>query len=359
MTMRRSTHALLWLALLTVCLEASVRISDLARYSSPISGSAASVDDLLIADSTGLHGRANEQFERYRINNLGYRGPDLDLSVRPSKLVLVMGSSESFGLPESPDMEWPRQLEAILRANCAADVSVINAAFAGVSVPAATQNLRGRITPLQPDAIIYYPQPTGYLFNRAPSPVSPQNPAPLPSFRFRFPERLRSHIKQQIPPRLLTALREQKTSAARSRSEMFSAFPAERLISFERDLTVFVTESQSVSSVTVLVLPQNRFSDTTSARERDWLRAWEKLFPKASASLLLTFYNAGANSVRGVAESLGAHLASPDLGIGEDRSKRFADTVHFTDDGASIVAASVADVLQNTQLCTNPSPSIR
>src|SRR5580704_16764560 len=103
------------------------------------------------------------------------RGPDIPLAKPPGTLrVVTAGASETFGLYESPDREFPRQLEDTLRARlCGDPVEVLNAAIFGMSLPTLEQDLRLRVRPLDPDVVVLYPTPVQYLNDAMPMSATP------------------------------------------------------------------------------------------------------------------------------------------------------------------------------------------
>lgn len=345
--------------LLTV--ETAVRVSDWARFGTPVSSGATSIGDLYVVDRMGVHPRPSAQYERYRINGAGFRGPDFVREAHRGPVIVVMGSSETFGLPESPSMEWPRQLEVMLRRQCRPDVAVINAGFAGTALPSARQDLELRIRQLRPDAVVYYPQPTQYLGEKTPkaTPPSQVDVAPLPSWRPRALRRLRDRIKQELPSSMRALIRRAEARKSRARSERFAGLPMDRIASFEHDLRAFVGTARSTTTTVALVAPQHRFSDTTSYAERDWLRVWEKFIPKASADILLAFSDSGTAVVERIARDSSLAVVRPQLATGTSRAKHFADFLHFTDSGAALVAQSASLTLAPYLSCkpiTPPEP---
>lgn len=350
----RRTFVLLLLS--PVLFELAVRLDDLVRFNVPISGGAASVADLFVRDSIGDHARPGAVFKKFRVNSMGFRGPEVsrqDLSSH--RLVVTAGSSETFGLYEAPNKEWPRQLADTLSQRCSSQpVTVLNAAFAGMSLPTVTQDVRRRILPLKPDVIIYYPQPTQYLYQDLPraSEGSLRPSAALSPWNLRGRERLRNDLKGMLPAAMLEFLRGvDKVRSQRSGQTPFATMPAERLDTMELQLRELVGLIRKGGAIPVLVQPKNRFDDTTVVAERRWLRGWERLLPKATGEMLLEFSRLGAERVRLVASDSAVLLTGPDFPSGPRRAAMFADPVHFSDDGAALMAGSVGNSVAATLGC--------
>ena len=142
------------------------------------------------------------------------RGPAAD-SLKPSGTVRVVtaGASEAFGVYESPDMEFPRQLEASLNVlvtagQCSPDIErfeVLNAAFRGMTLPTVEQDLALRVSRFEPDVVVYYPTPTQYLQVEVPTAAERDSSEAAAALRGSFLGRIRffhrfcAEAQQMIP----------------------------------------------------------------------------------------------------------------------------------------------------------------
>ncbi len=63
-------------------------------------------------DSDGIHHNIpNAKYEKWEINSLGFRGKEIDLEKKEGQIrIACFGVSETFGVYESKDKEWPSQL---------------------------------------------------------------------------------------------------------------------------------------------------------------------------------------------------------------------------------------------------------
>jgi hypothetical protein len=96
---------------------------------------------------------------RYRINNLGFRGPDVAAEKPPEvRRVLCLGDSFTFGEGVHEEDAWPRQLERLLGPG----VQVINAGVQGYDFDSEGLLLLVQGRPLRPDAVI-----VGFFMNDA------------------------------------------------------------------------------------------------------------------------------------------------------------------------------------------------
>jgi lysophospholipase L1-like esterase len=326
--------------------EVTVRLDDWARFGVSPASPATSLEELYARDSLGGHARPSSAFQQFHINALGFRGPEYRPDPRPGAMLVVAGgASETFGLYESPGREWPQQMGDSLRARCPGiPVTVLNAAFAGMSLPTVIQDLRLRVAPLRPRAIVYYPTPSQFLEARAPEATSPSSgPAPpLRAWRSRALPRVRDAVKRIIPQPALDLLRRAATSRRATHDAPFPAVPPGRLDSLEDQLRALVGVVRRGGGDAVLGIHQNRFSDTNSVAERRWLRAWEFQSPKATGRLLLQMDELAAQRVARVGSDSGVRVFDPRLSSRPDRTALFADYLHFTDRGAALMAGSAA-----------------
>ena len=326
--------------------EITVRFDDWARFGVPLWSPATNLEELFVRDTDGGHARPGAAWRQFRINALGFRGPEYHPSLdRKGLLVVTAGASETFGLYESPGREWPQQLADSLRALCSeTPVTVLNAAFAGMSLPTVIQDLRLRVLPLHPKVVVYYPTPSQYLEGWPPRATPPAlgHAPPLDPWRSRALPRIRDAVKRTIPQFVLDFLRRAATSRRAARVTPFDSVPPDRLDSLETQLRTLIGVVRHGGAELVVGIHQNRFADTSSVGERRWLRAWQFQIPKATAPILLQMERLAADRVRRAASDSGVPVFDPKLSSRPDHAALFADYLHFTDSGAAIMARSAA-----------------
>lgn len=353
--MRRETmHRIGWVvisgAVAAISLELAVRVDDWAQFAVPLTSREVYMSELLVRDSAGMHARPGAQFRKFRVNQLGGRGPEIgpnELANAP--LVIATGASETFGLYEGRDHEWPRQLEDSLHARCGSPARILNAAFAGMTLPTVRQDIARRLGALHPRAIIYYPTPMQYLETDLPVAAAPSlvPPSPLPRWRSRAIPRFRDAIKRVVPEAILNYLRVR--DAQRSREALGATSQlrpsADRLDAFDRDLRGLVGELRARGIVPVLMLHGNRFRDTTSVSEQRWLRAWERFYPLYGADAIIAFDDSAAVRTQRLARDSGVLVVDPRPALAAQAGQVFADFSHFTDLGSAKVAAALVPVV--------------
>ena len=87
---------LLTIMAMLVLSEFAAREADKITYSAPFWGDY-SLDTLFTVDELGKRGRPNASYEKWRLNEAGYRGPALRSN---TYRIVCLGSSETFGLYE-------------------------------------------------------------------------------------------------------------------------------------------------------------------------------------------------------------------------------------------------------------------
>jgi hypothetical protein len=267
---------------------------------------------------------------------------------------------------ESTNKEYPRQLQDSLNARlhsgaCAASASarfeVLNAAFAGMSLPTMTQDVRNRLVRFRPDVVTAYPSPVSYLLDAAPeaarpdSSGRPETPGLRETLRSRGRDRVREQLKLMVPEAVKTRMRQREIDAVVQRHDQtwrFTSVPNERFVAYEADLRQLIGTIRSIGATPVLVTHATVFTGRTTV-DLDAMTAWQKFVPRATASTLLqsdslaraiTFRVAADSSV--VVVDVAGRLAKAP-------TSAFADAVHFTDSGAAIVASALADGVLSTK----------
>ena len=114
-----------------------------------------------------------------RINNLGFRGPDLPRDKSDAFRIVALGESQTFG-PTLRDGEkpWPELLQDLFdqHASCGRKIEVINAGTEAYTIENNLERVRRDILPLKPDLILSTHGMNGFLpfgLRRIPEPNEP------------------------------------------------------------------------------------------------------------------------------------------------------------------------------------------
>lgn len=383
-TTHRSAIAtvLRWLPVVLVfclTLELACRVEDWVIYRMPIFSRFTDIEELVVVDADGMHGRPTAQFERWKMNGLGLRGPETSVAPRPgTRRVITVGASETFGLHESSGMEYPRQLEdsigvRIARGECPAEAStrfeVLNAGFAGMGLPTIDQDIRNRLRRLRPDFIFVYPSPAQYLDERPPAAARPDSsgrpslPPLRHAFRPRAVARVRQQLKLLLPERLQTFIRSREMGrafGAHPPDWRFSRVPPDRMAQFEQDLRRLVGTIRIAGAEPILATHANSFMRRPD-RDVGALIAWEKFYPRATGETLIAFDSLARFVTLRVAADSGVTVVDAAQRLATSSATVFSDFVHFTDLGSShmadIASAGVIQAERRSGRCGNGSTS--
>jgi hypothetical protein len=358
-------------------LELTCRIEDWVEYRAPLLSRYSSLSDLIITDAYGMHGRANAQYLKWSMNSMGTRGPDVPVKAKPGTIrVMTVGASETFGLRESPNHEYPRQLEDSLnaraaRGECSADralrFEVVNAAFPGMTLPTIEQDIRLRLRPLEPSIVVIYPTPAQYLQDEAPNAPRPDTtasttePSLFRALRPRSLGRLRDQVKAILPEWVIARAREFETRRLlqdEGAGGRFTSVPADRLSRMETDLRQLIGTVRGLGATPVLVTHGNVFMGRKPAG-RDDMITWEKAYPRATGQTIMTFDSTARFLTLRVGADAGVQTVDAAHRLSAAPESAFGDFVHFSDLGASnmadVVSAGVLRAARERGACKTES----
>ena len=223
---------------------------------------------------------------------------------------------------------------------------MLNAAFAGMSLPTVRQDIANRILPLRPDVVAYYPTPMQYLEGKLPqgTPPSFEPVDALPQWRSRAFPRFRDAIKRSVPEPLLDLIRvlDTRRTRAASKIEAQTEIPVDRLDAFEADLRILVGDLKRVGVRPVIVVHRNRFSETWSPESQRLLRAWERFYPRFTGEAIVEFDQKAADRTKRVGADSAVLVVDPLTPLRATNEPVFADFSHFNDYGAALVGREVA-----------------
>lgn len=330
----RQTRWIRWigyslLALLT--LELCARSEDLARQGAPF-WQPFSIESVFQHGEFGREGRPGAHFGKWQMNSLGFRSPE----PQPGKVrVLTFGASETFGLYESPGMEYPRQLEQALQRNGMPDAEVVNIALPGLRVGHA-EYLARAVRELQPAWVLIYPTPANYI--EAESAYCGQHAAPVPpppvkTLELRVAGKLGEQAKQVVPPEVTTALKRLSIRLAERRIVPVDQLPQATLDRYRDDVECAVRTVEALGVKVVLATHATMFGPDLQPGDGQMLSAWRSFYPELREAGFLDMERRANESLRTLAAQRGLPLIDAAARIPGGR-RQFADFVHFTDEGA-------------------------
>jgi len=342
----------------TICFlgafELTARVEDLVQFRVPLTSPFNATSELLVRTRDGMHGRRSAAFQKWRMNSLGFRGPEADSAKAPGRIrVMTAGASETFGLYESPDKEWPRQLEDSLRQRLAKStcgetgVEVWNAGFAGMSLPTIRQDIELRLARFAPDVIVVYPSPAFYLMAKLPEAAPPDSAASEalpPVWSPRVLPRVRDQLKALVPEVIASRLRQGRIDRVRRQARVeFREVPVERRDAFLADLRAIGTAIVAAGAIPILATHGNDFGfETPRPPSQAQMIAWQRFHPLASGEVLVGFDAAARAGTLALGDSLGLRVADVAAAVAASPDPVYADYAHFNDQGAAIAAGVVA-----------------
>ena len=348
--MDRIKRASRWVSVLLVALvtmEVCARIDDWYVYDAPLLGDY-SIDNLYYRDELGRWGKPNARFEKWRLNDVGLRGADFSPD---SFRIAIVGSSETFGLYESEDREYPRLLEQQLRKACRGRVDVASVAFPGLHPQTVLRRLDWIERNVHPVVAVVYLPPANYaevevIAEEAFVPDGSRQAAFRQRFlealpQFRIVGRGRALLKRHVPTEFVHLYHEWRIRQAVAGSSASDDVPEKRLTRMREDLVTLVRRLQSREVTVVLVTHASRFGQTLTADDRYWLTGWRIFYPSISEEGILRLERRGNELIRSVAQSEGVRLIDAAAKL-DGRSEYFADFTHFTDVGAAAMAEALA-----------------
>ena len=343
---------LCWVFLiLFVCLlggEVAARLDDALFNAVPFFANP-SDDDLTTLDWFGRHGRPNGQFGKWKLNSLGFRGPEISVERTPGcARIVIMGASETFGYLESPGHEYPNLLANRLAARGC--VEVVNAAVVGMTLSSMMPYWTHWVARLRPDVVLIYPSPEFYLGKTAARQM-PASAAIEPgasgvhSFESRFLRRLRAVVSAAIPQWINSYRKERQVRAKiaalpAATSEINSPVPAD-LAAFRHDLNELVETIRGSGARVVLLTHAQRASWPVERRDLPDLWGARFFFPSVALPVFVEFDRAANLIINETARQQTAQLIDA-AGVLIGRFDCFGDLIHFNDKGAEVMANLIA-----------------
>jgi len=346
--MTRVAFAAVLVLVIVMTGEVTARIEDYIRRGVPVLFTPDRTADLVLHDDLGIRGRPNGRYARWQLNGAGFRGPEFAKRVAAGcRRVMILGASESFGLYESENMDYPAQLSTRLRGGGRC-YEVLNASLFGLTLPGITRMWESWANQFGPQTVVVYPTPSFYLAERPPAPPG-QPPARSEGPPWWTP-RLLGRARDMVEfPAFIQRRRVSRDAAALESAHdaawFFNELPLDRVEQFERDLGTLVSAIQAAGASPVLVTHANGFHRPPRAAQLDALESWRMLLRKPRASVLLEFEDAARQATLAVAQQRGVDAIDA-AGIMNGHDQWFAeDLLHFNDQGAAKLAELLAEHL--------------
>jgi hypothetical protein len=335
------------LVLMVLAGEVAARIDDLMREGTPLLAAPDHLRDLTARDSTGTHGRPGGRFQRWTLNQFGFRGPEMaQVPAGGCPRVMVLGASESFGYYERTGYEYPARLAEDLRPyGC---FEVVNAALFGLTMANLVQLYVHYGATFHPAVVFVYPSPGFYLADDAPSyPQLPGTPIALDR-RWWRPRVIGRLFDRLSFPRFLQRRRLEGMIASRRAEHgpewLWSSVPGERVELFGRHLDSLVSAIEASGAKPILATQATRFANPPAPDDEFIMLDWRQFMARPSPQVALDFMRQADSAVTAIGRRHGVPVVDV-AGAMSGHTAWFADATHFTEEGSARMAGLLAPVV--------------
>jgi lysophospholipase L1-like esterase len=340
-----------------VTIEVACRIDQWRQYGAPILGQYSYDSALFTMDEHGIRGKPYGAYEKWRLNSLGFRGPEFAGQPDHHRMrVICIGASETFGLYESVQKEWPMQLERML-VRSGENAEVVNAAIPGMGMQQRLIHLRYRLLPLQPNVVLFMleygsyagltPQRVEDRKKQIAKSIEPMGfLSPMKSLRsaVRLKEALVGKLPEPMQPIWGTAEREFKL--LRIRREMGDSFGTFKEVTpfesaqFLKDLAELHNLTSRAGVRLVLVSPAMWLNENT-------LALMSLSWPYVDKSWWLQARDKFSASASEFASSQGLEFVDLTHYVKGHESDWMKDMLHFTDEGSYQIANEIMRTIEH------------
>ena len=358
--------------LILLCtIEVCARIDDSLHYSAPFFSKY--TQNRLRGSKGGIHHNIpNARFEKWENNNFGFRGPNIQVDKNKEiQRIVCLGASESYGLHESPGMEWPAQLRNLLSGE---SFEVINASVVGLSLKDYQSYLNKYILPLNPDKVVLFVNPffsaCSFEQNESTEGSKPQAPPTkkIPrekeseSAESGFQWRSRAKIKQVLKgvladnfPNILSSYQLKKTRQQIKSAEervLKGRIPIDKvsnesLEKYLKNLSELIEFLKDRDIEVVLTTYPALLSPTNIDQYTEIILDNRRFFIAFSVTGMIDILDRFRTTTLEVAADNKVEIL--DLSLLVPKSLEFfGDNVHYTDKGATLVAKLLAEKLSVT-----------
>ncbi len=338
-------------------LELCTRIEQFLRFGAPFIG----VYSSSVLRSGGAN-VPNARFEKWRNNSLGFRGSEINVNKKiGTTRVVCMGASETYGLYESAEKEWPRQLKSLLPPQ----YEVVNTSVTGLSLKNYSFYMNKHVFPLAPDVVVLVVNPLFTIGNQKRDPVPKQsepeklrkdsdssNTARLiPSFRFltkskqivkqllatNFPVLLQKYqvwsLSKEIAGLEATKLKGRKP---------FDVMPEEDLQRFRSDLKSLICLIKTHKTKVIVCTYPHLISNVTKLKHPEIIQDNRRFFVDLSFNGMMDVLKKTNEAISEIPKEGGVSFVDVASRIPKT-TEYFGDNVHYTDKGSRLFAEAVSE----------------
>ena len=346
----RALKFIVVILLMVVCAEITARLDDYMRFQIPVDDESSLEEALKIRDHGITTGRPNGRYQRWKLNEYGFRSSAIDFhnSIKPR--VMILGASESFGMYESPGNSYFELLEK----KHSREYDFINASIIGMPASAIQPYWDHWLSQFKPNVVIILANPLFYLSDLPPKVpekvLEPGEELTQRSWtkikiRSRFLERLKNHLS--MPEYLATCIQAAKIKKkieSHPADWLYQNAPEDRLALYKNHVTAVANRVADSGAKVVLLTQPLRVQYPFRDEDYSDLLAARDVWPRASNRSIWEFSEACRNFVVDMGSTDG--IETIDLWKRMTGHKKyFADLVHFSDEGSVVVADEVSSVL--------------
>ncbi|MFH2035002.1 MAG: hypothetical protein ABIJ45_01260 [Candidatus Zixiibacteriota bacterium] len=333
--------------LFLIVLEIAARTDDYFTWDAPFFEDYTQ-ERLGVTDSLGFHNKPNSRYEKWKINNYGYRGEDITRE-KPAGIIriLVVGASESFGLYESKNMEYPAQLQTILDSAQPGRYQVLNAASPGMSPPRITDYFDRYLKTFAPDIVVYYPSPIFYLEETAPKTNITITPYEPPKYKLssRMLAKAKLVFKRILPDLWQTWMKQRiidREIQSIPKDAIFEHPPEDHICLMYEHISDLVKTVQAYGARMILMTHGSLVSENMPEEYKQYLTGWRKIYSHVTENCFIEMEATSDSIVSQIGKEYNLELIDI-ASVIPKTTEYFADHVHFTDLGAEIMARSIAN----------------
>lgn len=327
-------------------MEFCARVEDTITHGAPFWG-IYTQDMLYDRPGPDFEGVPGARYLKWHMNSLGYRGPE---PAAGALRVVCIGASETFGLSEPENEEWPRQLETALRARFGPErpVTVVNAAYPGSNLRTHIHQAPRVLRQAKPDLAVIYTSVAAYVDA---SSYEVLKAAPLPRMQFRLLAKTQELRRKVVPLWLMTPLRQLsiERSLRGREDQVTNRIRPEHVDLFTADLNRLLDIYQAKNVPVLLVTHATYFGRQARSEDQSMLTAWRLFYPTLREEGFVDMEAQLNERMRQVAAERGVAVADAAAQMPAGAAY-FTDFVHFTTAGARemgrIVAAEASSLLE-------------
>jgi lysophospholipase L1-like esterase len=350
---RRTLGVAAYGALALLTLEGAARVEDYVKDGAPLAAPY-TINTVFQPSPFGRAGKPGAHFGKWHMNSLGFRGPELH---EGRQRVLTFGASETFGIYEAANGEYPRRIEQLLNAQAPGRYDVVNIALPGMRIGRVAY-LEDAIRRTGARSVVIYPTPANYIGTTQPHCGEASTPVPNEfglGERLRLVGRIDQLSKRHLPPAVMDAMRRVAIAREERHTAVMARVPEASIQAFKTDLACAANAAQALGARVVLATHGNYFGAQLQPQDQPMMRSWRRFYVELAEGGFIDLEARANAAIRELAREQGLDLVDAAAAVPPGPG-HFADFVHFNDRGAQVMAEQVAARLLSPPPAPVPTP---